>query len=308
MAQKIAVAIIHGIGNTERTFADGMMDRLERRFVAHGGAAGDLVMEPVFWSDVLEKREEELLRRVGKGGTMRYDKLREFMVEFAADAIAYQPTPNDRHVYDGIHACVARSLGVLAGKAGPEAPLCIVAHSLGTVIASNYVYDMQTEAGHVKHARRHPEKRLLSEPVRLEVGETPLERLETLSHLVTMGSPIALWGLRYPNDDPQKDYGVPITVPSPLLSARHPGLVEAGAGWTNVYDADDVIGYPLKTLNAAYGHAVREDLEMNVGSLLTSWNPASHQGYWTDAGVNDAIAKRLAEAWRVVNAKAAVSR
>ncbi len=297
---KIAVAVIHGIGNTPPTFADGMKEKLTQRFVAHGGRAEDLVVEPVYWSPVVEGREEELLRRVEAGGTLRYEGLRQFMVEFAADAIAYQPTPNDRHVYDGIHAEVARTLRTLAQKAGPKAPLCIVAHSLGTVVASNYVYDAQTEHGHVKHARKHPETPLLSGPVRAQMGDSPLERLETLSHLVTLGSPIALWSLRYPNADPRKDYGVPITVPSPLLDVHHPGLSAAGAGWTNVYDADDVIGYPLKGLNEAYARAVKEDLQMNVGNALTSWNPLSHQYYWTDGGVNDAIARRLAEAHRAM--------
>jgi hypothetical protein len=297
---KLAVAIIHGIGNEPPTFADAFMAALERRFVAHGGRAEDLVQEPVYWSDVLEGREEELLRRLEAGGALRWHGLRAFMVEWAADAIAYQPTPNDRHVYDGIHARLAAALRRLSRRAGPDAPLCLVAHSLGTVIASNYVYDVQTEHGHVKREREDPTKPLLTEPVRREMGDAPLDRLETLFHLVTMGSPLALWSLRFPNADPRKDYGVPIVVPSPLLEARWPALLPV-AGWTNVYDADDVIGYPLKGLNDAYARAVREDVQVNVGTLLTNWNPASHGYYWTEAGVDDAIARRLAEAHRAAD-------
>jgi len=36
------------------------------------------------------------------------------------------------------------------------------------------------------------------------IGNTPLERGETLTLLYTLGSPIAIWSLRYP------DFGVPI--------------------------------------------------------------------------------------------------
>lgn len=302
---KLAVAILHGIGNEAPDFASGMIAEVARRFAHHGGREEDLAFAPVYWAPVLEKREEELLRRANAGGELRYQFLRRFMVEFAADAIAYQPTPTDRHVYDDVHAVLARALRTLAEKAGPDAPLMIVAHSLGTVIASNYVYDVQTEAGHVKHERKDPTRPLVAPRVRDEMGATPLERLETLSHLVTFGSPIALWSLRFPNQDPRKDYGTPITVPSPLLRARHPALVAAGAcGWTNLYDADDVIAYPLRALNDAYKDAVREDVAVNVGGLLTSWNPASHNMYWTDNGVTDLIARKLADAAKALGAAA----
>ncbi|MEA3198676.1 MAG: hypothetical protein QOE90_104 [Thermoplasmata archaeon] len=290
MASKIAVAILHGIGNTPPDFAEGMRGALTRRYVRGGGRADDLAIEPVWWSPVLESREERLLDRVEAGDGLRYRFLRQFLMESAGDAVAYQPTPTDRHVYDGIHAVLAATLRKLADRAGPDAPLVIVAHSLGTVIASNYVYDVQTEQGHVKHARKDPERPLIAEPVRREMRETPLERLETLSHLVTMGSPIALWSLRYRSADPAKEYGVPITVPSPLLDPR---LAAAGAGWTNVYDRDDVIGSPLRPINEAYRRAVREDVAVDVGGPLTSWNPASHGHYWTDPRVNDLIARQL---------------
>ena len=39
MGQKIAVAIIHGIGGTEPDFADGLMKDLRRQFTAEGADA-----------------------------------------------------------------------------------------------------------------------------------------------------------------------------------------------------------------------------------------------------------------------------
>jgi hypothetical protein len=121
---------------------------------------------------------------------------------------------------------VAASLNTLAAAAGPTAPLCLIAHSLGTVIASNYIYDLE------KHAR----KKLICRRVRNEMDDTPLERGETLASLYTFGSPIALWSLRYP------DFGRPIDVPSPKLAGHHPA-VPAVAEWINFYDEDDVISH-----------------------------------------------------------------
>ena len=121
---------------------------------------------------------------------------------------------------------------------------------------------------------------------------TPLENGETLTLMYTMGSPIAIWSLRY------EDFGVPIPVPSPKLADHHPGL--AGE-WVNFYDPDDVIGYPLSTLNDAYGASVERDVAVNVGGPLSSWNPLSHVAYWTDGDVTKPIAESLARVWRDLN-------
>ncbi len=45
---------------------------------------------------------------------------------------------------------------------------------------------------------------------------------------------------------------------------------------------DDILGYPLKPINPAYRRVVSRDITINVGGILSSWNPASHTKYWTD--------------------------
>ncbi|MBK6879916.1 MAG: chemotaxis protein [Elusimicrobia bacterium] len=278
MATKLAVAIVHGVGRPEASFADGMMDGLRKRFARATGQDG-LVMQPVFWAPVIQNEENTLWARLKAGGPMDFVKLRRFMVDFAADAIAYQPAPRERDMYDAVHAVVARALRELAAAAGPRAPLCVIAHSLGTVIASNYVYDLQAE----------PRRRILPKAVRAVLEPTPLEKGETLSGFYTLGSPIALWSLRY------KDFGRPIAVPAPKLAGHHPKIK---GEWINIYDQDDVIGYPLKSVNDAYKKAVAVDRAVNAGGILSSWNPASHMDYWTDDDVLDPIVDSLAKIYR----------
>jgi hypothetical protein len=299
MSHPIAIAFLHGIGRTERGYSSAMQDALLRRFsrlIASESPhpQGQILFEEINWSAALQFREDRLWQKLQSGGPMRYEKLRRFLVDFAADAIAYQPAPSDRTAYDAIHREVAAALARLAERAGPRAPLCIVAHSLGTVIASNYIYDLSKLRGS-----------FMSQSVRRLVRSTPLERGETLSRLFTLGSPIALWSLRYSR------FGQPIPFPPPALTRHHPSLQGA---WINFYDPDDVIGYPLKPLNAGYQAVVTEDRPIDVGSIFTRWNPLSHVGYWKDGKVADTIAESLAVAWlqssalSLVNERRGISR
>src|SRR5207245_7973408 len=120
----------------------------------------------------------------------------------------------------------------------------LIAHSLGSVIMSNYIWDEQTGKG---------------------LGSIPFARMETLTSLVTFGSTIPLSTLAL-------DDVLSITFPPPTL----PGHLRGYAQWLNFFDADDALGYPLKPLSASYDHAVSADLEINVGNLYTAWTTIAH--------------------------------
>ena len=280
MGRKIAVAVIHGIGKQTANFAEKMSAELNQHFGPD--MASDVIIRTVFWAPVLQAAEEELWRRMEDGGPLHYPDVRRFLIDFLADALAYQPSGDDRRAYDGIHSVFAVTLADLAREAGPDAPLCVIAHSLGTIIASNYLYDLQLD----------PIKHLISDEVRALMHDNPLEQGHTLALLYTLGSPIALWSLRY------REFGRPITVPSTRLRQYHS---EIEGEWVNYYDQDDVIGFPLKTLNAQYAANVTRDAPVNAGNLIQSWNPLSHVGYWTDRDVVEPIAKKLIEVWKAIN-------
>lgn len=282
MGQKIAVAIIHGIGKTPPDFADKMIHDLRGKFGEEGAETTDLVIKPVYWSPIIQGVEDVLARRVKEGGPQGFGALRDFMVSFAGDAIAYQPAPHERDVYDKIHQVVAITLRSLAEEAGPSAPLCVISHSLGTIIASNFFYDLQT------HSRR----KIISDPVMASMGDSPLDRGETLTLFYTLGSPIALWSLRY------TDFGTPLRVPAPTLEKHWPALE---GEWINYFDKNDVIAYPLKTVNGSYATAVKEDRAVSVGNIFTTLTPFCHTAYWTDRDVTSPIAKSLAVLWQKLN-------
>jgi len=284
---KVAVAIIHGVGTQDSGFADNTILELKDRFASHlsrkvADPKDQLVIEPVHWAPILQSAENRLWRKVNRDRNLDYVKLRRFMIDFAGDAIAYQPTPWGRQVYDAVHCEVAQGLTRLAQMAGPKAPLCVIAHSLGTVIASNYFYDLS----------RRQRRGALAASVRSKIGNTTLERGDTLALLYTLGSPLAIWSLRHDHFD------AVLEVPSPKLTNHHPNVK---GEWVNYYDPDDVIGYPLRPISDAYKKQVKKDTPVNVGGLFSSWNPASHLGYWTDNDITKPIAKKLAKTWELAN-------
>jgi hypothetical protein len=287
MPQKIAVAIIHGIGQQEDNFAQTMIDALRRQFKKHTGidSADALVIQRVYWAPKLDELEQRLAGVLADGdAVLRWRFIRHFMIHLVTDQIAYAPTPGSRKIYDQVHGVMAETLNRLAHPdyAGPQAPLCIIGHSLGSVIASNYIYDMQA----------YPEKNLIGQPVWDVMGDAPLERLETLSLLYTLGSPLALWSLPYP------DFGLPVNVPSDKLGDHYPGLQEQG-DWVNFYDPDDAIALPLCVLNERYEARVR-DVVVNAGNMLRNWNPMSHLEYWGSDEVSDEIGAGLARVYQAL--------
>jgi hypothetical protein len=51
-------------------------------------------------------------------------------------------------------------------------------------------------------------------------------------------------------------------------------------------------------MNDEYEKIVTEDREVNAGNILQSWNPLSHNGYWTDREVIEPISSSLVEIWK----------
>ncbi|WLD91566.1 chemotaxis protein [Alkalihalobacillus sp. AL-G] len=286
MAQSIAVAVIHGAGIQKEDFAEILIENLQKHIQTRMRRSGlpftskEFVFQPVHWGVVFNDKERELWEDVQKGGPLNFTRLRKFFIEFLGDAIAYQPTMRRHQNYERVHEVYSHALKELSQKAGKDAPLTIIGHSLGTVITSNFFYDLQ---------ERPQQTDYLTEMLE---NASSIEKGETFAQFISLGSPLALWSLRYASFDR------PIQVPAPQFNTIYP----TGKGsWINLYDRDDILGYPLRTLSKAYEQAVEEDREMNVGNLLKNWNPASHFEYVKDKDILDLITEKLIRLWLSVN-------
>jgi alpha-beta hydrolase superfamily lysophospholipase len=113
--------------------------------------------------------------------------LRKFVVGYIADALAYRQVPNCSgqmgNTYDKIHGVVHEAVtGLKADLGDGDKPVIVIAHSLGSVIMSNYIWDRQKEYPPEEKDR---------------YGENPFERMETLAGFITFGSPLSLFALAF---------------------------------------------------------------------------------------------------------------
>ena len=215
-----------------------------------------IAWQPVFWADVLKKAQDSYLRRANSNNTLDYMGIRRFVVGALGDASAYRRVNDDpKSTYGRVHTIVRDDVANLQGQLGDAKPLVILAHSLGGQIMSNYIWDIQKGIEIVTP------------------GNNQFEKMRTMKGLITFGCNIPLFTFAL-------DKVLPIKLP-------------AGAKWTNYYDPDDVLGYPLKPLSAEYRATVSRDIPINVGGLFSSWNPLSHNGYWTDNDFTKPVAKFL---------------
>lgn len=270
--------MVHGIGDQNSDFAEELIAQVSARLHADADA---VFWQPVWWAPVLSGKQVTLLENLARGGDLDWMDLRRFVVSAFGDAVAYQRVfEGARHsTYDAIHVEVAKALHALHTRlrrgfpdSEPPAPLVVVAHSLGCHIMSNHIWDLQ-------HKIREPE------------ADNAFERAETLAGMVTFGCNIPLFTLAY--DEPKPIAFPAADLPRHFPSGTNAGELAAATRWLNLYDSDDVLGFPLKPLSSEYTAVVSEDREVNSGGLFDSWTPLSHTNYWGDREVTHPIADLL---------------
>lgn len=285
---KLGVILVHGIATESTDWAAGIIPKVRDAVLAElrellksdtPQALEDvLVVESVYWADILNKNQKKLFDRLQESqeqlklqGTWK-QKLWAFFKHFSrkvefrfvtrsiADITGY--LQNDARSL--IHGRVLETVGRVSdrvGGSGGKAPLTIVAHSLGTVVSSECVYDWTK-------ARRQQHQEGFHDSARF-------------ANFFTLGSPLALFSLQAGDAD----------------AFREPIHVEDLTGrWVNIRDEDDPVGMPLKTLNKEYGEAVLRDVRVESGGYLVA-----HTRYFTAGQTLKIIGRKLAIDWIALN-------
>jgi pimeloyl-ACP methyl ester carboxylesterase len=296
MTRKLNIMIIHGVGwgDSHDHFADELKANIAKQFdgaikalgltdIARPSSDEALRFAPVYWSPVTQDPQDELIKLLGVTHTSRIPlsnvlfEIQRQMISLVGDIIAY----GDPTVYGAIHAAVAAAVTSLSEASADErgdddtAHLTVIGHSLGSVIASDYVYD---------HRDREQDRRYLLPDYHFKV-----------KNVVLLGSPMAMYSLR----------GNPGATREAIKdSLKRPIQVDPDNGlWLNMYDPQDPIGLPLRPIESYHDEGVI-DYKVKAGNWLTGWNAASHTGYWRSKEVARVIARKLALDWAALNSRA----
>ena len=269
---KLAIAVIHGMGSEDQFFSVELKHRITEQYVnfEEGRMEEDLIFQELHWGDLIKEQQQSLLTKVNYKKDLTYMNLRELFVDYVGATLAYR-----KSLYEIIQNRVKDNLSQLCShkRVDPDnTPLVVLAHSFGSVIMSDYIYDLQKKQAEATDGKI--------------AGISNLEQFRTLAGFITFGSPMAMFSLQ-----DSSDFSKPINV----VGADLPEKLQERVKWDNYYDKDDILAYPLKGINDTYNDVVDGDYEINVGSAATSWNPACHNGYWEDKDFYKPVAKYLAE-------------
>ena len=303
MPRDVTVIFVHGIHARDseypREFQTMLNRALPRKLRPH------LKCRTVFWGDIVRGRSQLYLNQAQTVAGIADNQYRRLVVEGLGDAAAYQKTRRrENSAYYAIQERLTQGLLDADARDDPTRPLVMVGHSLGCHIISSYAWDL-----HRVNQLTDPEVAEWDDPYITNMvaqlrAASPFRRLETFAGFVTLGSNMPLFTFTF---GPDKVY--PITrSPAPNRKPAFPGaaLSEATlerARWLNFFSRNDLLGYPLKPLNAAYNEE-RRLLDYTVyseGYLRATFLPSAlnafraHVGYWRNRGVVNKTARLVAD-------------
>jgi hypothetical protein len=276
MTIKTVVLAIHGMGDTPTNYADHLEKRLAEKV---GSNWAQVYFDSIYYADVFQANQNSIFHRIKANDDIDWIGLRRFLLFGFSDAAGFERKANlPGSPYEQVQERILDTLDRAYDAAGPKVNVVLICHSLGTHVISNFIWDAQA---------KKPQQGAWSsggfEDSPLGSDLDKFRRLKNLKLLYFTGCPIPIFVA-----------GIPQTKIM-AISSRGKGYAFK---WKNFYDPDDPLGWPLKNISSrnvkeSYKFEVDEDRAVNVGNLLTSWNPLSHNNYWFDNDVLNPIAEDI---------------
>ena len=270
--KKIGILLIRGSGDSGFKRQEKFIDKLDKRLRKKNIDPDSIAYQIVDWYAPLQEQQEKLLERLFNAANIKVKSrlIRKLLLSNIADLITYGGIPdrNEGKAYREIHKLVHQAILELKNHLTDDAPLLILASSMGTEIMNDYILDRQK-----------------NDPSDPYTGST-FEKLETLVGLFTFGNNIPIFASSFDIDTLK-----PIRFPMPNLPDKYKDI----AVWENYYDKNDPLGYPIKFINQHYENAHVTDIQLGVGNPMSSWNILSHFGFWTSNKIEKRICSYVQE-------------
>ena len=278
--KKVALITLHGMGITPEDYAREITSDLSDRL---GSLFPSLYIGSVYYKGILLDNERRIWERVGR--RVRWDGLRQFLLFGFADAAGLESSKSlHNSVYAEAQSRLAREMYLARAAMGHDGPVVILAQSLGGQVASCYFWDAQISSKgqevQVGIWRNISEFEVaIAGSKSLTVADIAFLQGSTVHSVLTTGC------------------NIPIFVAARARQQILPMTPNSFFTWTNFYDKDDVLGWPLADLSEEYARVVT-DVQVNAGGgilgwITGSWNPMSHLQYWRDDEVLDPLTATL---------------
>lgn len=285
---KVALLTVHGMGETKRHYSEDLRSSLVERL---GDKFENLAFCSIYYQDVLQGNQQAVWKSIDEHSKVHYDDLRKFVLFGFGDAAGLEnrkELPGSTYVQAQIR--IAQELLRAYQEVGSGGHVVAISQSLGCQVLSSYLWDAQQAfkqqggAGKGASVGIWTDIDAYAQAITGGRGLTADEKLflagTNLNRWVTTGCNIPIFVAAHQQMDIK-----PIDPPN------------ADFHWLNMFDPDDVLGWPLRPLSPGY-HDLVEDRSINAGQgaidwILKSWNPMSHTAYWSDDDVLDPLVEML---------------
>ena len=301
MPRHVAVVFVHGIFAEGFSYAEPMRKGLLRLLPRELQSC--VTFDSVFWAQEVRGRQRKLMQNVRAHTDVVDNHLRRFLIEGLGDAAAYQKTRHrENSMYYDVHASIGHVLDRMNLPGRGDQPLVFIGHSLGCHIISSFVWDLnKLKQRTAADIQSEPDEAIRREWKALQPpdaaadhkGASPFRRLDTLAGFVTLGSNMPLFTFTF---GPDRVFPITQSPPGTGLKPAFPGAglpqpLFDKARWLNFYSKRDLLGFPLKPLNPAYGSEPRlHDIAVRTETLASRTVPywshlKAHTNYWKNPTV-----------------------
>jgi hypothetical protein len=251
----VALVTIHGMGEKMPRYYAELVDALKKK-IGQTRFDDTIKVAPVHYQELLQPRQDELWKKAEKLGVQKPFG-RKGVLYGLGDAGAIEHAYHREYgLYLDVQKKVRSAMDVAYSSEMPERPVVVIASSLGCQVLYNFLLDADDGKG------------IFEKYDGVDEARARFRRLGTCRHLITTGC------------------NIPLFV-SALSEPRCFQPPNRGFQWTNLYDNDDPLGWPLSIIDSFA--SLVQDKEVKLPGLAAE-TYLSHLLYWKSDIVVDKVA------------------